>query len=235
MNKLGWILFVGAVVGGIWMLRKHRQSMGAIAPTQCVFHMDRKWSKSFQNTLQKSIQSWYEGSKNPDQVIEQTITDFPLVDVVHAQICSADKICFSIDGLKPVFVINDQSVVSSTGVVSDKSVFSDELCTQLPHVTAQSMDQLQSMIPFFETLDPAVWQNYQITWHCKDTIACVSKQYPSMRCILSVYDVPTAKTMQTCVDLYQDHCAKVSKKKNKQQGMEYDVRFRNQIIVRAGG
>lgn len=249
MNKLGWILFIVAVVAIISFWKRPKTALVTIAPKQCMFHVDDNWSRSFQEAIIHSITDCYESSKNPDTVISKMTTDFPEIGSVQAQVCSSDKICFHVDGVQPVFLLNDMHVVGTTGHMSNKDDFSEEVRCTLPSLVSQQLDELPQMVHFVQKLSPEITSSHTMTWQSVDTIVLSSRDIPEMQCVTCTSRVPLAADVQRCHELYQELLASQKTKKTLSSGltrgssnknalkhmMVYDIRFKNQIIVRPGG
>lgn len=235
MNKLGWILFIVTVIAIIGFWKRPKSALVTIAPKQCMFHVDDHWSLSFQESIIRSITNSYESSKNPDDVISKMTTEFPAIDSVQAQICSSDKICFHVDGLQPVFLLNDIHVVVASGHVSSKTDFAPEVQAALPCLASQSLDDVADMVHFVQQLPSEITRPYTMLWRNPDTIILSARDATNMQCVTCTSRVPVAADVQRCHELYQELLASMPTKKSKKKMMEYDIRFKNQIIVRSGG
>lgn len=235
MNKLGWALFIVVIVVVIGFWKRPKASLVTIAPKQCMFHIDDNWSLTFQEAIIHSITQLYESSKNPDTVIDKMTTDFPAIGSVQAQVCSSDKICFHVDGLQPVFLLNGTHVVTSTGRMSNKKDFSQEIQDALPNLVSQRLDELPQMVGFMQELPSEITSQHSVIWQNMDMIILSHRDTPQMQCITCATRVPLAQDVQQCHELYRELLASRSKSKSKKNMMVYDIRFKNQIIVRPGG
>lgn len=236
MNKLGFILLIVVIVVVVAMYKWPTQHpLVTIAPQQCVFQLYEHWSPTFQASIITAIKDWYATSKNADFVIEKMTADFPEVGAVQAQICSADKICFYIDGVQPVFVLNNSQIISVTGSISDQDDFALALRQELPRVFSDSTSEYLEMVRFVQRLEPAVSSSCDLNWKNRYEIIVQPRETLGMRCIVRDEKIPTLHDIQLCHGLYDAYIATLSKKKAKQIIMEYDIRFKNQIIVKTGG
>jgi hypothetical protein len=243
VNKLGFMLLVVIVVVCIMLWKRPKASLATIAPAQCVFQVDEHWSPGFQASIIASIKNSYETSKNPDLVITKTTTDYPAVESIQAQICSADKICFYIESIQPVFMLNNSHVVGVGGVVSSKDEFCEQVQQELPKVFAHinlkniesNAQQLSDMVHFIEQLSPVITQEHDVDWRNGDDVILQPHLLSNMHCVTRMGKIPLVEDVASCHKLHQLQLASKSKKKSKQSIMEYDIRFKNQIIVRSGG
>lgn len=236
MNKLGFILLIVVIVAVIVVYKWPTQyPLVTIAPQQCVFQVYEHWSPTFQASIIAAIKDWYATSKSADFVIEKMTANFPEVGSVQAQICSADKICFYIDGVQPIFLLNNQQIIGSTGTVSKQDDFSLVVQQELPKVFSDSTDEYPEMVRFIQQLEPTITTCHDVTWKNRHEIILQPRGTQGMRCIARDGKVPLFEDIQRCHGLYETHIASLPKKKAKQIIMEYDIRFKNQIIVKTGG
>lgn len=235
VNKLGWILLIVVIIAIIGFWKRPKTALTAIAPKQCLFHIDDNWSLSFQEAIIRSITNSYDSNKNPDDVISKMTSEYPEISTVQAQICSSDKICFHVEASQPVFLLNDTHVVVATGHISCKDDFASEIQTTLPSVYTEQLDDTVRIVRFVQQLSPEISSCHILNWKSADTIILSHRDIANMQCIACLDRVPYSLDVQRCHQLYQDFLASLPAKKTKKKMMEYDIRFKNQIIVRPGG
>lgn len=235
MNKVGWILLIVVMVAVTCFWKRQRAGLTVIAPRQCLFNVDDNWSLSFQEAIIRSITTSYEALKNPDAVISKITDQFPEINSVQAQICSADKICFYVEAARPVFILNDTYVVGSTGHLSPKDDFAPEVQSSLARVRSQQDGDIPAMIAFVAQLPPEIVSSYEIDWIDSNSIILIPQSMGTMRCLACTDNIPSIENMKRCHDLHEDFLRSGPVTKKKKKIMEYDIRFKNQIIVRSGG
>lgn len=217
--------------------KKYRQTpLLNIAPQQCVFHMQDYWSKSFQDVIATSVKEWYSSTSNINFVIEQMAQTYPEVGAVQAQICSADKICFFLEGHDLSFVLNNQDVVNNSGVISPSCSFAPETIQDLPHVFSSGDYDLLEIIRFVRSVSSCVAKSHDLYWHSATEVAIRPREKGNMQCLTRVGVGMSDDAMLQCCKLHEQQIAIAPKKKLKQTLLwEYDIRFKNQIILRTGG
>lgn len=238
MNRLGFMLllfvmFLGAL---LWYKKYQQKPLLSIAPQQCVFHMQDHWSKTFQDAIAASIKQWYTSTSNVDFVIKQMVEQYPEVESIHAQICSADKICFYLEGRGLAFVLNDQDVVNASGALSPCSSFDAKMIQDLPRVFVTGEVDPALLLDFVGSVSSSVAKTHNLYWNDPTSIAVRPKDGTKMQCLTRVGVGVTDENIQRCCTLHEEQLATTPKRKQKQIALwEYDIRFKNQIILRTGG
>ena len=199
--------------------------MTVVLPEKSVFFIDQDLSKTFKKNIEKSIQKSYSQSKNPAQVIEQATAKYPEISSMKVQICQSDKICFYVEAPEPVFLLNGQEVVCENATAAKKDHFDSEVVQKLVAVICKKVDQLQTMVDFVQVLPEKFKQEFLIEWGNDQDILLQPKD--GKDCILqaSIQTVPSLQDLTYCQVIG-------STSKTKKKRMVYDLRFKNQIIVR---
>lgn len=260
MKKAYVLIIFCMVVVGLWMWKKSKTSMTVVFPEKSVFFIDQDLSSDFKKNIENSIQSAYSLSKNPQEVIDQATAQFPEISSMKVQICQSDKICFYVDACDPVFLLNHEFVVCGNGTKSLKDNFSLDIVQSLVQVSCskglrfpasngndidKNNDQelqgfgfpigvgndncVNAIIDFVVALPEKFKQEFLIEWVDQDNITLQPKD--GKNCILhvSAQAVPSLSDLQACQKIAQEA---QTKSKTKKKRMVYDVRFKNQIIVR---
>lgn len=236
MNRLGWMILVIISVGIIFkVFIPSKKTLQRIVPQQCSCNLDTILSSDYQKKIIKTIQALHQEDKNPHDVIQQATQEFPEISHMQAEICSADTICFYAQVAKPVFLLNDQLVISDTQVASKKENVDLDILNCLPKVYSKKSQEYAPMLAFMQNIPKELTKNYIITWFDKDLILFKSQEYENMSCLVSAALMPTVQLFQDCCDLHNQNFNKGSKKKNNKTMVEYDIRFKNQIIIKSGG
>jgi hypothetical protein len=214
---------------------KSSKPLSSLSTTQCVCEVDGSWSPEFQKKIVNIVKDTYKKINNPQEVIEKTVEEFKEINCMKAEICGADTICFHAQGLRPVFVLDDSKIVADDGSIFEKENFDQMIVDLLPTMSAKKTDQVVAMVHFIQAMPHELLRQYAINWHDKNYIILQSKKYEGMKCLVSDFLIPTEKILKECMLLYEFALAKLPKKKQKNHMVEYDIRFKNQIIVRSGG
>lgn len=203
--------------------------MAVVLPEKSAFFIDQDLSSDFKKNIENSIQAAYSLSKNPQEVMDQATAQFSEIASMKVQICQSDKICFYVDACDPVFLLNNEFVVCGNGTKTVKNNFSLAIVQALVQVSCEHENNLKLMIDFVTALPEKFKQEFLIEWVDQDNITLQPKD--GKNCILhvSAQAVPSLSDLQACQKIAQ---ASQTKSKTKKKRMVYDVRFKNQIIVR---
>lgn len=200
--------------------------MTVVLPEKSVFFIDQDLSNSFKKNIEESIQKSYENSKNPQDVMNFATEKFPEISSMKIQICQADKICFYVDVLEPVFLLNNQFVVCDHGTLVEKDHFVCNVVQSLVQISCKKNENFQDMVHFVRSLPNTFKQEFLIEWNSDSNILLLPQNNKDcvLQCskgnVLNVQDLITCRSIQANQKL-----------KNKKR-VVYDVRFKNQIIVR---
>lgn len=221
-------IFCIAIVG-FWIWTKSKTSMTVVLPEKSVFFIDQDLSTDFKKNIESSIASAYSVSKNPQEVMDQATKLFPEILSMKVQICQSDKICFYVDACDPVFLLNDEFVVCGNGTKTAKNNFSSEIVQRLVQVSCKNENNLEKIIMFVTALSEKFKQEFLIEWLDQDNIMLQPKD--GKDCILqaTIEVIPTLQDLEFCQKIAQ---ATAAKSKTKKKRVIYDIRFKNQIIVR---
>lgn len=205
-----------------------------IVPKECSCSLDTILSSEHQKKIMQSIQELHQVTNNPSQVIKKIVQEFPEINTMQAEICSADKICFNAQVVNPVFVLNDALVVSDNYISFKKESLDSRILSTLPKIYSSKSNQHQEMVAFIHQIPQELSKNYTISWHDKNQIIFKPHENEYMSYVVSTSLIPSLELLQDCRELYNQNSKKGFKKNNKTM-VEYDIRFKNQIIVKSGG
>ncbi|HSW76148.1 MAG TPA: hypothetical protein VLG50_03845 [Candidatus Saccharimonadales bacterium] len=227
MKGIVYILVAILCLIGFFLTKKRTTSIQQILPEKCVFLIDEGLSKSFQDTISSTITAEYGASKDPATVIARINDQYPEISSMKVHLCKTDKICFLLDGQKPLFLLNKEFVVCDNDATVPKNHFNQEIVDSLPTVTSQGEQNVSSMVRFFEKLPSDISKNFETTWLNDCEIVLQEKNKKDELFLVAVSYIPHEKDIELC-RLIQD--PKMSK--SKKRSITYDLRFNNQIIVR---
>lgn len=189
--------------------------------------LDEGLSESFQDNVTSSICSQYATTKDPQGVISKISEQFPEVSTMKVHLCQTDKICFSLELQKPLFLLNDKFVVCDSDGMIPKDHFNFDVVTNLPRLNCSCDPNASAMRQFFEKLQESIQKDFEINWISGTEIILKEKNKPSVTFVCSEQHVPNQKDIEHCKSIYESLPVK-----NKKKNMSYDLRFKNQIIVR---
>ncbi|MEI7670023.1 MAG: hypothetical protein WCJ33_08065 [Pseudomonadota bacterium] len=227
MKGIVYILVAILCVIGFFSIKKRTPNIQQILPEQCVFLMDQGLSKSFQDNVSSTITVEYGASKDPQAVIAKISEQYPEISSMKVHLCKTDKICFLLDGQKPLFLLNDESVVCDNEAVIPKDHFSFDIVSDLTKAVSDEKQSVSSMVRFFEKLPSSLQKKIETTWLSDTEIILQEKNKKGETFLVAAYQVPQEKDIELCRSI-QD----IATGKNKKKSITYDLRFNNQIIVR---
>lgn len=229
MKKAFVLIIICVVLGSFLIWKKSKTTITIVLPEKSVFFIDQDLSSDFKKNIETSIQAAYSFSKNPQEVMNQATSEFVEISSMKVQICQSDKICFYVDAADPIFLLNNEFVVCGNGVKSLKNHFALEIVQNLVQVTCLSDTDLKIMVDFTVALPEKFKQEFLIEWIDQDNIVLQPKDGKDCILQVSAQAVPSLSDLQSCQKIVQ---TVPIKSKTKKKRMVYDVRFKNQIIVR---
>lgn len=236
MNRLGWIIILGIlVVVGIKVFIQPIKNLSNIVSKQCSCSLDTVLSPDHQKKIIQSIQELHQTIKNPSEIIQHAVQEFPELKSMQAEICSEDTVCFHGQAVQPVFILNDQLAISDTKVSFKKENLDQDVIDFLPKLYSQNHDQYDDMVVFVQQIPQELTKTCTISWLDKNQIVFKPHNNQDINLIVSSSLIPTMELFKNCYELHDQNSKKVFKKKNNKIMVEYDIRFRNQIIVKSGG
>lgn len=226
--KLGKVItFVLLAGAGFYLVRAYQPSVKMMYPQECAFLIDDQFSSSFRKKLQEHALHIYRQSRDPQLVIDDVAHRFPEVSSMDAHICKTDKVCFTFDGAKPLFKLNDALVVCNNHQKILKDCFNSELLDDLHDIKAQEDQSLQALTSFFTLLPKGVFDDFDVLWTDEGEVALQTKTKKPEHLFFSSTIVPTQKD----IDLFKK-IQHVEHQKGKKKKKIYDFRFKNQIVIR---
>lgn len=217
------------VLLGFWVWKQSKPGMIVVLPEKSVFFIDQNLSTIFRNSIENSIQKAYQVSRNSHEVMDQATAKFPEISSMKVQICQSDKICFYVNAAEPIFLLNHEFVVCDKGTKVVSSHFSDDVIKNLVQVIGTKSENLQMMVDFVIALPEKFKQEFVLEWGSETDILLLPKD--GKNCILqcNTESVPSLRDLTLCQSIGQ---AATNKSKTNKKRVMYDVRFKNQIIVR---
>lgn len=237
-GTLSLIVFIVTVIGFL-LVKKWSPHIQKILPEQSIFFIEPSCSDDFKKMLKDSIGSQYKEFKDPGAVVHLVSQQFPVVSSVKVHICKTDKICFSVDLQKPLFVLGTQQVVCDNFSIVSVESFNARLVQQLPVITYErnclSIDDrlVVRIVHFFKRLPSCVTSGFDMHMISLDEIILREKNRPNVSYVVSADDNVTLKKLAQCLEIQDAATSLVgAKKAYKKKNVTYDLRFKNQIVVR---
>lgn len=225
MKLLKKLITTLLVLAGFFWIKSHQPSFQAVYPEQCWFLIDEKFSSSFQQQIKDFVADKYHVCKNPEQILQDVSTKFTEISSMDAYICKIDKICFTFDGARPLFVLNDQ-VVDNNFHLINKNYYRNDIVKNLQVITASNTSRLQEMMKFMSGVPVALFEEFDMRWNSDSEIILQAKTKKQEQLMFSMKSIPTLDD----IALFKDLQKNIGTKKKK--GNVFDFRFNNQVIVK---
>ena len=214
-------------VGFYLFVIKMNKNIQHILPDQCIFSVTDGLARESEENITNYIAGQYSQSKNPQSVISSVNQKFPEVRDMKVYLCKTDKICFSVELQQPIFLLNEQDVVCDNDVILSKEHFQNEVVAQLPRVYCDHKISIGVARAFFEKLPKEIQKSFAILWGDENDIALYEHENKKIQFLVTKDSVPTVVDINHCKEIGSTLGSKYKKK-----SITYDLRFKNQIIVR---
>jgi hypothetical protein len=223
----------------MWFFRLPKPDMTLVYPDDCVFIIDRLFSKTMQFEIKDFIDQAYKKSKNPSNLLPHIESKFPAIKSIVIDMHNPELLNFTIQTYQPLFLINDEHVICQGGKIFEKSIFADYQLYTLQNIvfddvpTPKNVDRL---IHFFERVTQPVLQDFSIRWINKNTVWLDRKQGQDISLLLgsegiaNIHDIEQCQNMRAqitdppCKDKRGKPC------KNKVTWV-CDLRFDQQVVL----
>ncbi len=229
VKKLFWVVVVLIATLFLWEFQKHKKNVITILPEKTVFFIDDSLSSNLKKDLMSSIESLYLNLKNPEAVIKETNDKFTEIASMTVQICQSDKICFYLDAAPAVFLLNDQFVICENGASVPKDHFTLQAIKLLIRVSSQNSIDVSLMIQFIKKLPHVFITDFSILYEDINNILLISNNDNNFILQVTIDDQVTEQDLNSCKSIGLQLPKKMKAKKKQ---VVYDLRFKNQIIVR---
>ena len=214
------IICMSLGIGFLWFYKGHRPDMTIVYPDNCVFVIDRLFSRSMQLEIKDFIDASYKKSKNPSNLLPKIESHFPAIKSVVIDMQNPDALNFSIQKYQPMFLINDEHVICQHEKMFNKEVFAQDELTKLENISFDGVPtpkHVERLTRFFLSLTQAsheatpgklaetgaILKDFSVRWVDKHAIWLDQKQDKGQDLSLLVgYDtVPTMQDVAQCRDL----------------------------------
>lgn len=214
---------------GIWYyLKQSSKDVSRVLPDATVFFIDSNCSDTSKQSMTDCMQSAYEQSKNPEQVISTINHKFPEISEMKVQICQSDKICFYVDLSKPIFLWNEQFVICDNHVLVEKTKFMPAVLQDLITISGDKNSDHALLIIFVKNLPSIVVKNFSIEFKNDHELILVAKHRSDYSLVMCVdQKISDAKILE--IEFIVDQHKQLKTKKKR---YICDIRFKNQIIIR---
>lgn len=224
--KLLKILFIGVLVlAGFFWIKAHQPSMKDMYPEQCWFLIDDQFSELFQQKIKDYVVDKYHAYKDPNKILEDVALQFTEISSMDAYICKIDKMCFTFDGARPMFILNNNIVDSNLHMIN-KLHYRNDIVQGLYTITSTNSLALQDIMKFTQMVPLSIFQEFDVVWHNSAEVFLQSKKNKHEQLLFSMQNVPTLED----VSLFKELQKNMSN--NKKKSKIFDFRFHNQVIVK---
>lgn len=164
--------------------------------------------------------------------------EFPMLKKVSLAY-KKQKTEVTIQGIRPLFVFNNKTVIGEQKRQVPQVDFSRKLVTTLPHFSVAlqegSQDFSEETIEYASGLNPALYEYYDIAWEDASRIVFHDKKYPHIT-LLAAVDTGAEKLLQpACREMVATLLERKPSRNGQKNDWCIDMRFKGQMIVFPGG
>lgn len=214
------------LLAGFFWIKSNHSSIKNVYPNRCSFLIDEQFSADFKTDLKDFVEQEYQTSKDPKKIIDDVVQKFSHIGMADAYICKTDKLCFSFEAAKPLFVVNDAIILCDNNQVVNKSYYRSDIAQSLSGLQVKQDVEPEILLQFMSMVPQSIFQDFDLTWDDKDQIVCSSKGKTKERLFFSVQRAPSEKDVLFFKDLKSEILKKGVNKR------VFDFRFSNQVIIK---
>ena len=194
------IICIAIVIVFFGLFKWRTPDMTIVYPDNCVFVIDRLFSRTMQLEIKDFIDAGYKKNKSPSNLLPKIESTFPAIKSVVIDMSSWAKatadtqikgikiggfaeasakedsskiLNFSIQGYHPVFLINDEHVICQYGKMFAKSVFAQEELVKLENISFDGVPtpkNVDRLVTFFESLHEPILKDFSVRWIDKHAV-----------------------------------------------------------------
>jgi hypothetical protein len=220
---IGLMLCIGFCVAGRLIYR------ASIWPNHYIITYEPIFSHALSDQIERFMPTlWEHYRSNPSYMLEKLITEFPIIAQGTLAYTPHRAASIKINAHKPLALINQNAVVTHTGLIFDKSVFYEPYLDTLPKLEVRSSDMHNELkapyfLSFVQSILPALYDVYTIVWHNKTEIELIDKERASFSILCHAEQNITETLLQACRDLQSAS--------GRSKNVCADIRFNQSIII----
>lgn len=204
-------------------VKRYAPSLKAVYPQQCTFLIDEQFSAPFQATLQAYVHKKYNSCKDLKQTLDHVSLQFHEVIGMNAYVCKTDQLCFTIEAVKPLFVLND-FVVGVNLQLMQNDHYNLNVISNLHRITATLPCDVRIVADFFQHVPDSIFKKFNVEWHDRNEVVLSQKESGVDELLFCMSNKPT----EEAISFFE----KIKHKKQKKKKQIFDFRFNNQIVIK---
>ncbi|MBP6870252.1 hypothetical protein KBC04_05190 [Candidatus Babeliales bacterium] len=233
------IVSLSLLMACIYFFQWHTPDMTIVYPDNCVFVIDKLFSKPMQLQIKAFIDDAYKKSKSPSHLLPHIESTFPAIKSVVIDMQNPEFLNFTIQTYQPIFLLNHEHVVCQYGKLFDKQIFSQAILATLENISfegAISQKNVDRIMQFFELLTDPILKDFSIRWIDKHAIWLDQKVGQDLSLLVGYEHIPTLQDIAQCRNLrgqISDTPCKDKKGKPCKNSLKWvcDLRFDQQIVL----
>lgn len=233
------IIGIGIVIGCAWFFTWHTPDMTVVYPDNCVFIIDRLFSRSMQTDIRGFIDKAYKKNKSPSHLLPRIEAHFPAIKSVIIDMQNPEILNFAIQAYQPVFLLNNEHVICQYGKMFDKTIFADHELAKLENIVfdgAPTPKSVGRLMTFVASLTDPILKDFSIRWVDKHAVWLDQKHGQDLSLLVGYDTVPNQHDVMQCRNLrgqISDKPCKSKRGKPCKNNTTWvcDLRFNQQIVL----
>ncbi len=220
---IGLMLCIGFCIAGRLMYK------ASIRPSLYYITYEPLFSHVLSDQIERCMPAfWDRYHDQPLYMLEKLISEFPLIAQGTIAYTPHRTASIRITAHRPLALINQNLVITYTGLIFDKALFYEPYIDTLPQLEVRSSDiQNELKAPYFlsfvQSFCQTLYDSYTVVWHNKTEIELIDKELPGFSIFCHAEQNITERLLQTCQDL--------GTATNRSKNVCADIRFNQSIII----
>lgn len=220
-------------------VRLQKSDMTIMYPDNCLFTLDHLFSKSMQADIKDFIDETYKKNRVPSDLLPMIESCFPSIKSIVIDMQNPEFLHFKIQAYEPIFLLNNQFVVCSSGNLFSIDVFSQEYVSSLENIVFQqplTPVNIDLLTKFYQSCPLEILKDFLIRWVNEYTIWLDEKKTLEWSMLVSSEYILTLQDVSWCrmvrEQIINSYCKnKLSKLSKSNIAWVFDLRFDQQIVV----
>jgi len=223
------LLSITGLIGSVATYKVALIIFSGIQHTSITYHIDKRLSQESQQQIIACIEN--NKSILSQNMIDTVCTQFKSIDTIQLR-HTPHGAMINITAHELSAMVNDQSVVTATGAILEKTQYNSSFFNTLKHITVHGLCDSKLPIIIRDWIDrasPEIFRTFDVTWFDENTIELKNKKNSRLviRCAheqpidsLAINACAQIKKALVCNSIWATHHELIA-----------DVRFDRQIIV----
>lgn len=204
-------------------------------PQGCFIDIEGMPSESMRaSTISYLMHQWQVAGTCYDQLCEQVMGRFKWIQSIDITRMPYGKTCVAIVGHKPLYIINDDHVITNAGMLLQKDDFDAVLTSRLRSFSVLFDGEMilsDACKQFVRHVAPSLFDFYECVWENDNTIRLKDKQNALFTILCRPDAIPDDGIIKYCNALKQEVMSRAITKSQRTKAWIADTRFQGQIVL----